>query len=404
VGRHQVIDGLRPFDLRTLRRSISYDQAVRVLFVSENIGGHRTFHRHMEQALHAHPEVDARFVHVPPPRLGRRMVGAAVPGLGRLDLDLQPARAQFAAATIARRLVRPYVDEADVVHWYTANSALLCLDFVGKKPSVVSLDMTNAQNSRRLPYRYPTRFTPMVTRPVAAVERRVYERADAIVTKSEWAAASVRDDYGVDAGKVWAHALGIVPGPRPRPRARRRPTIAFVGTTLERKGGRRLIDVWRAELRERADLVLVTKDEVPQEDGLRVIRDVNVGDSRIDLILDGAAVFAFPSTMDASPHVVFEAMARALPVVVCRSGGMPEQVVDGQTGFVAEPDDSSDLGDALTTLIGDPALARRMGDAGRQVVEERFDMNQQILPFLELLRAVSGRGHGSVNGRTYAAG
>jgi glycosyltransferase involved in cell wall biosynthesis len=161
--------------------------------------------------------------------------------------------------------------------------------------------------------------------------------------------------------------------------------------------------VWRTELRHRADLVLVTKDEVPEEDGLRVIRDVNVGDSRIDLILDGAAVFAFPSTMDASPHVVFEAMARALPVIVCRSGGMPEQVVDGQTGFVVEPDDSNDLADALTTLIGDPELARRMGDAGRQLVEDRFDISKQIVPFLELLHAVSGRGHHSINGRNYPA-
>jgi len=108
--------------------------------------------------------------------------------------------------------------------------------------------------------------------------------------------------------------------------------------------------------------------------------------------------------MDASPHVVFEAMARALPVIVCRSGGMPEQVVDGETGFVAEPDDSGDLADALRALIGDPALARRLGDAGRLLVEERFDMNKQIVPFLELLGAVSGRGRGAVNGRTYAAG
>jgi starch synthase len=377
---------------------------VRVLFVSENIGGHRTFHRHIALALRAHPEIDARFVHVPRPKLARRIVGAAVPGLARLDLDFQPVRAQFAAAAIARRLVRPLIGEADVVHWYTANSALLCLDYLEQAPSVVSVDMTNAQNSKRLPYRFPTRFTPYVTRPVATVERRVYERANAVVAKSEWAAASVLDDYGVDPAKVRAHAFGIVPGPRPRPRPRRRPTIAFVGTTLERKGGRRLLDVWRSELRQRSDLVLVTKDRVPQEDGLRVIRDIDVGDSRVEPILDGATVFAFPSTMDASPHVVFEAMARGLPVVVCRSGGMPEQVVDGHTGFVAEPDDDADLADALATLVGDPGLARRMGEAGRRLVEERFDLTKQIVPFLEILREASGPGPRSLNGRSYAAG
>ncbi|HKA05050.1 MAG TPA: glycosyltransferase family 4 protein [Acidimicrobiales bacterium] len=377
---------------------------MRVLFVSENISGHRTFHGHIERALHAHPEIEARFIHVPPPRLGRRIVSAAVPGLGRLDLDFQPARAQFAAAAIARRLVRDHIENADVVHWYTANSALLCLDFVKTAPSVVSLDMTNAQNSRRLPYRYPTPFTRFVTRPVATVERRVYEHADAVVTKSEWAAASVRTDYGIDAAKVRAHAFGIVPGPRPRFRPPQRPTIVFVGTTLERKGGWRLLDIWRTGLRERSDLVLVTKDRVPAQDGLRVISDVNVGDSRIEPILDNATVFAFPSTMDASPHAVFEAMARALPVVVCHSGGMPEQVVDGRTGFVARPDDDTDLADALSTLVGDTALARRMGEAGRALVEERFDLTKQIVPFLEVLRDASGRGHRSLSGQGFAAG
>jgi starch synthase len=376
---------------------------VRVLFVSENIGGHRTFHHHLAVALQAHPEVEARFLHVPRPSLGRRIVGAAVPLLGHLDLDLQPARAQLAAATVARRLARPYVASADVVHWYTANSALLCLDLLEQAPSVVSLDMTNAQNSNRLPYRYPTRFTPLVTRPVASLERRVYERADAIVAKSIWAAASVHDDYGIDASKVRAHPFGIVLGPAPPARAPRRPTLVFVGRTLERKGGNRLLDVWRASLRDRCDLVLVTKDRVPPENGLRVIGDVDVGDNRIDSILDSASVFAFPSTMDASPHVVFEAMARALPVVVCRSGGMPEQVIDGTTGFVAAPDDTSDLTAVLSTLVGDTTLARRMGEAGRVLVEERFDMRKQIVPFIDVLRSVRGRNRNrSVNGRTAA--
>src|SRR3954451_7841028 len=134
---------------------------MRALFVSENIGGHRTLHRHLQTALADHPSVDARFVLVPSPGLPRRVIGASWPLLGRYDLDFQPARAQFAAALVARRLVRPLIDDADVVHWYTANSALMSLDLVRRAPSVISVDMTNAQNSKRLPYRYPTRFTPM---------------------------------------------------------------------------------------------------------------------------------------------------------------------------------------------------------------------------------------------------
>lgn len=363
---------------------------VRALFVSENIGGHRTLHRHLAEALTAHPDVDARFVLVPRPKLPRRVVGARWPMLGRYDLDLQPTRAQLAAGVVARRLVAPLIDDVDVVHWYTANSALLSLDLVRKAPSVVSLDMTNAQNSLRLPYRYPSRFTPAVTRPVAALERRVYERAEVVLAKSEWAAESVLVDYGIDPAKVRVHAFGILPGPPPRPRPGDRPVLVFVGTTLARKGGLELLDVWRRSLRDRADLVLVTKDAVAPEPGLRVIGDIEVGDGRINEILETASVFAFPSTMDSSPHVVFEAMAHALPVVVCRSGGMPEQVVDGSTGYVVAPYDRPALTAVLSKLIDDPDLAHDMGAAGRREVERRFNMAHQVGPLLDILREVAG--------------
>jgi starch synthase len=364
---------------------------VRALFVSENIGGHRTLHRHLEEALVQHRSIEARFVRVPRPGWPRRVLGATWPLLGRYDLDFQPVRAQLAAAAVARRLVAPLVDAADVVHWYTANSALLSLDLVSRRPSVVSLDMTNAQNSRRLPYRYPTRFTPFVTRPVANLERRVYERADAVVTKSEWAAESVLADYGIDPLKVRVHAFGILTGPEPVPRPNRRPVLVFVGTTLARKGGLALLDVWRRSLRDRADLVLVTKDRVRAEPGLRVIGDVEVGDGRVNRILDESTVFAFPSSMDASPHVVFEAMAHGLPVVVCRSGGMPEQVIDGQTGFVVPPDDTQALAAVLAKLVDNPDLAQAMGAAARADVQRHFDMAKQVVPFIEILREVAGR-------------
>jgi glycosyltransferase involved in cell wall biosynthesis len=364
---------------------------MRALFVSENIGGHRTLHRHLETALAHHPDIDARFVLVPPPGLGRRAIGARWPLLGRFDLDYQPARAQYAAAAVARRLVTPHLDDVDVVHWYTANSALLSVDLVRRAPSVTSLDMTNTQNSHRLPYRYPTRFTPMVTRPVAAREQRVYECSDAVIAKSHWAAGSVVEDYDVNPGKVHVIPFGILPGPRPAPRPPTRPSLVFVGTTLERKGGNVLLDVWRRDLRNRADLVLVTKDRVDPEPGLHVIGDIDPGDGRLDDVLSAATVFAFPSTMDASPHVVFEAMAHGLPVVVRRSGGMPEQVDDGSTGFVVEPDDDDALSAALCKLVDDPALARHMGWAGRRAVEERFDMAKQLDAILDVLYRAASR-------------
>ena len=104
-------------------------------------------------------------------------------------------------------------------------------------------------------------------------------------------------------------------------------------------------------------------------------------------------MFAFPSTMDASPHVVFEAMAHGLPVVVCRSGGMPEQVVDGDTGFVVPPDDDEALAAVLAKLVDDPPLARQMGGGGRGARWcATSTWPSRSVPFLEILRGeVAGR-------------
>ena len=98
---------------------------MKVLFVNENIGGHATVHHHLRLALDAVPDVDARFLDVPTAGPVRRVIGASVPGLGRLDLDLQPIRAQLAlSAWVARRLERLAAD-VDVIHLYTQNAGLL---------------------------------------------------------------------------------------------------------------------------------------------------------------------------------------------------------------------------------------------------------------------------------------
>lgn len=69
---------------------------------------------------------------------------------------------------------------------------------------------------------------------------------------------------------------------------------------------------------------------------------------------------------------VLEAMASGTPVVASRTGGLPEVVRDGETGFLVPPGDTDALRDRLDQLLGDPALARRMGRAGRSDVLERF--------------------------------
>lgn len=69
---------------------------------------------------------------------------------------------------------------------------------------------------------------------------------------------------------------------------------------------------------------------------------------------------------------LLEAMACATPVVCTRIGGMPELVVDGQTGLLVPPGDSQALGEAVEGLLDDSARARRLGEAAREHVLAHF--------------------------------
>ena len=63
-------------------------------------------------------------------------------------------------------------------------------------------------------------------------------------------------------------------------------------------------------------------------------------------------------------------------MVASRVGGIPEVVVDGETGRLVEPGDVAALGQALRETLADPARARRMGEAGRRRVEAQFSWDR----------------------------
>ena len=75
--------------------------------------------------------------------------------------------------------------------------------------------------------------------------------------------------------------------------------------------------------------------------------------------------------------VLLEAAATGVPAVASGVGGIPEGVVDGQTGFLVPERDAEALARRMDDLLGDTATRRRMGNEARALVERRFDILRQ---------------------------
>jgi glycosyltransferase involved in cell wall biosynthesis len=116
--------------------------------------------------------------------------------------------------------------------------------------------------------------------------------------------------------------------------------------------------------------------EGPQRSYLIGVPGLEVLGERDDVpqLLAGADVFVLSTLSEGMPISVLEAMATGLPVVASAVGGIPEVVVDGETGLLVPPRDPEALAEALRTLLADAALRRRLGQAGRRRAQELFDV------------------------------
>jgi glycosyltransferase involved in cell wall biosynthesis len=100
-------------------------------------------------------------------------------------------------------------------------------------------------------------------------------------------------------------------------------------------------------------------------------------------------IFVFPSTMDAFPLVILEAMAAGCPVISTKDvGAIPEVVIDSQTGILVEKQRPEQIAQALLRLIEDPQLRMAMGKAGRERIERHFTLKQSMTRLEKVLQSI----------------
>jgi glycosyltransferase involved in cell wall biosynthesis len=107
-------------------------------------------------------------------------------------------------------------------------------------------------------------------------------------------------------------------------------------------------------------------------------------------LMNAFDVFVLSTHWEGLPLVLLEAMARARPVVATSVDGIPEVVENGRTGWLYPHEDDRALARHLIDLLDNPAHARRLGAAGRAVIETRFGQRQFAESIVQLYTSVLG--------------
>ncbi|MBI3838940.1 MAG: glycosyltransferase [Planctomycetia bacterium] len=108
-------------------------------------------------------------------------------------------------------------------------------------------------------------------------------------------------------------------------------------------------------------------------------------------LLAALDVFVLTSRIEANPVSILEAMATAKPVIAPRVGSIGESVIDGETGFLTDPLDEQQIADRLIQLLGDPELARRLGQGGREAVLDHWSLERMVQGYENLIAEIYTR-------------
>jgi phosphatidylinositol alpha-1,6-mannosyltransferase len=179
--------------------------------------------------------------------------------------------------------------------------------------------------------------------------------------------------------------------------------VLCFGRLVPRKGVDRLIEAL-PDIRRRVPRAVVVVAGTGPEMGrlermatasaLPVVFAGRVPEGEAPAVYAAADVFALPVVdrwfgleIEGLGVVLLEAAAAGTPAVTGRSGGTPEAVLDGITGFVVDARDRAALVDRICRLLEDPELARRMGKAGREHVEVHFSDKVMPKAFVDWLKS-----------------
>ena len=361
---------------------------------------------------------------------GLREAGCEVEVLGRDRCGPGVAKTSF--PWYARRAVARRVGEwrPDVVQVHESDGGLVIRDLArlrgANRPLLAALQQVSYVRERQAvrPLVDDDRGSAVVARPTVrervfrslrtpvhiALGRMSARYADLRLAPSRVTAKEIERDYGVAGVQVVPNATGVsLDGAvdrdaRERPRddvAGQESFVLAVGRMRIRKGFEILLHALAAA-RERGyrRRLVIAGDGERRESLSALARRLRLGTavrfagrcsrSEVARLRQRAEALVVPSTYEGMPLVVLEAMDDAIPVIASAVSGIPEVVVDGETGWLVPPERSSALADALIAAASDPEESHRRGEAGRRRLDQGYRPQHAAQNWLEALERAAG--------------
>ncbi len=359
---------------------------------------------------------------------GLREAGCEVEILGRDGCGQKVSKSAFPwrARSAVQRLVGDW--RPDVVQVHESDGGLVIRDLArldgASRPLLVALQQVSYVRERQAvrplvdhdqdarvvarPVRSELLFRSLRTPLHIALGRMTARRSDLRLAPSRATAVEIEQDYGVEGVRVVPNVTGAPLDVQARESAQvadrdeepvGEPYLLAVGRLRIRKGMEILLQAL-AQVRDRGHrLRLVVAGDGERRAALeRLSERLGLGTgvhwagrcsrSETARLRRRAAALVVPSTYEGMPLVVLEAMGDGVPVIASAVSGIPEVVVDGETGWLVPPERSAALAGALIEAMSDPDAARLRGEAGRQRLEQRFRPHHAARHWFEALGSV----------------
>ncbi len=234
---------------------------------------------------------------------------------------------------------------------------------------------------------------------------RFIDAADAVAAISSFTASQVRALRNIDLAIIpYGAAVTMRTGAAARVCASES-IVLTAGRTIERKGFEYLIRAMPMVREREASAKLHVVGEGPLRPGLqKLVAELGVqkyvslpgkvSNETLDDLFARCSVFVLPSIVDSKGDteglgvVLLEAMMYGKPVVASDVGGIPDVVTHEETGLLVPEKDPRALADAVCRVLGDSALARRLGEAGHRHVQNKFSWDVITGQMMGLYRRV----------------